>query len=103
MPDNYEELIKLPNVGDYVASCVLALGYKIPTPMVDVNVKRVIGRMCGTQVDVRRAYLKMCPKDVFAQFHYAVLDLAQLVCRHVNPKCYLCPIKEDCSATCTKL
>ena len=37
VPANYDELIKLPGVGDYIASCVLALGFRQPLPMVDAS------------------------------------------------------------------
>ncbi len=96
VPQSHEELISLPGVGDYIASCVLALSYKQPVPMVDVNVARVIRRICGANADIHRTYAAICPKDAQEQFHYAVLDLAQLICKHSHPKCSLCPVKENC-------
>jgi A/G-specific adenine glycosylase len=96
VPQSYDELINLPGVGDYIASCVLALSYKQPVPMVDVNVARVIRRICGANVDIHRTYAAICPKEAQEQFHYAVLDLGQLICKHSNPKCSLCPVKENC-------
>jgi A/G-specific adenine glycosylase len=96
VPQNYNELISLPGVGDYIASCVLALSYKQPVPMVDVNVARVIRRISGPNADIHRTYTSICPKDAQEQFHYAVLDLGQLICRHSHPKCSLCPVEENC-------
>lgn len=96
MPRDYDELVKLPGVGDYIASCVLAHGYGRLIPMVDVNVTRVLGRIYGEQRDIRRTYVDVCPKEAAEPFHYALLDLGQLVCKHSNPKCDLCPVVEGC-------
>ena len=62
VPQSYDELINLPGVGDYIASCVLALSYKQPVPMVDVNVARVIRRICGANVDIRARTLPLMSK-----------------------------------------
>ena len=96
VPENYSDLIELPGIGDYIASCVLALGYKQSLPMVDVNVERVIGRLYGKECDIHQKYNEMCPRDQEEEFHYAVLDLAQKICRHINPKCDLCPLGDKC-------
>src|SRR5437762_12683692 len=45
LPDNPEELIKLPGVGRYTAGAVATFAYEKPVPAVDTNVSRVITRV----------------------------------------------------------
>src|SRR5205809_1265752 len=45
LPDEPEELIKLPGVGRYTAGAVACFAYERPVPAVDTNVARVIARV----------------------------------------------------------
>src|SRR5881396_1153417 len=47
LPDNPEELIKLPGIGPYTAGAVASFAYEKPVPAVDTNVARVIRRVFG--------------------------------------------------------
>jgi A/G-specific adenine glycosylase len=41
-PKTYEELVKIPGIGQYLANAILCFAFNQPTIPVDVNVKRVI-------------------------------------------------------------
>src|SRR5207244_12330349 len=45
LPDDPDELIKLPGVGRYTAGAVASFAYEKPVPAVDTNVARVIRRV----------------------------------------------------------
>src|SRR5436189_1447922 len=45
LPDEPEELIKLPGVGRYTAGAVATFAYEKPVPAVDTNVSRVLRRV----------------------------------------------------------
>src|SRR2546423_2968930 len=45
LPDDPDELIKLPGVGRYTAGAVATFAYEKPVPAVDTNVARVLGRV----------------------------------------------------------
>src|SRR5882724_930915 len=45
LPDDPEELIKLPGIGPYTAGAVASFAYEKPVPAVDTNVARVIRRV----------------------------------------------------------
>src|SRR5881398_4256845 len=45
LPDEPEELIKLPGVGRYTAGAVATFAYEKPVPAVDTNVARVLRRV----------------------------------------------------------
>src|SRR3989442_986793 len=48
LPDNTEDLIKLPGIGPYTAGAVASFAYEKPVPAVDTNVARVIRKAFGT-------------------------------------------------------
>src|SRR5438093_3832434 len=45
LPDDPNELIKLPGIGPYTAGAVASFAYEKPVPAVDTNVARVIRRV----------------------------------------------------------
>src|SRR5438128_5538761 len=45
VPNDPEELVKLPGVGRYTAGAVASFAYERPVPAVDTNVARVIARV----------------------------------------------------------
>jgi A/G-specific adenine glycosylase len=47
VPSSVEELQALPGVGPYTARAVAALAYGVPVGAVDVNVRRVLGRVAA--------------------------------------------------------
>ena len=47
VPDNYNDLITLPGVGDYTAKAILGIGYNKPVMPVEANIKRMLARLYG--------------------------------------------------------
>ena len=45
IPESFEEIKKLPGIGDYTANILLALIYNQPRIALDGNVKRVLSRL----------------------------------------------------------
>lgn len=104
VPRSFDELIALPGVGRYVANAVLCFGFEIPVPIVDVNVRRVLGRYFGLAEGVDDgaywavASRLLAPGDA-AEFNWALLDLGALVCAARGPKCEGCPLAKGCSTS----
>src|SRR5213592_622152 len=69
LPDNPEELIKLPGIGPYTAGAVASFAYEKPVPAVDTNVARVIRRVFGNakrgmrNAELWRLAQALVPKD----------------------------------------
>lgn len=105
-PDTLKGLKELPGVGDYTAGAIMALAYNVPANVVDGNVERVIARVCAmdTPLPIVKPALKAEAADVFLNpantaprdLPQAFMDLGTLVCTPTNPKCGICPIKDDC-------
>jgi A/G-specific adenine glycosylase len=104
LPSSRRDLERLPGVGPYTASAVMATVYGLNAPLVDVNMARVLSRFFGTQacdVSVRSASLyalafHLVRGERCLSINWAVLDLAALVCRARRPLCQECPLQGEC-------
>ena len=66
MPRDFDEIKKLPGVGDYTANVLLALIYNNPTIAFDGNVKRIFSRILNKNEDLlNQIKLKMIIKEHF--------------------------------------
>ncbi len=106
IPQDYEELIKLPGFGPYTTAAVLSIAYDKLFPVIDANVRRVWMRIMGMKKEsTPRAdkeilkYMKpFLPPAKMGIFNQAVMELGSLVCRTKSPLCLLCPVQEYCKA-----
>jgi len=102
VPCDYEELRKLPGVGDYVAAATAVIACDQNAPALDVNVARVLSRVAlGEDPPVRHASdgrLRALAGGVewSREKLYAALDFAAEVCAR-KPKCNACPIRSLCA------
>lgn len=107
VPDTYEELRRLPGVGDYTAAAVLAFAFGQRSVVLDVNVRRVLRRAIdgvehptpATTAAERALAESLLPRrhDSAARWSAAVMELGALVCTSRSPKCGDCPIAQDCT------
>ena len=58
MPKQYEELLKLPGIGEYTAGAISSIAFDEPVPAVDGNVLRVVSRILLSKKDVLEAKTK---------------------------------------------
>lgn len=104
VPDEPEELIKLPGVGRYTAGAVACFAYEKPVPAVDTNVARVIRRYFGLRDGkpgskrVWKVAAQLVPKNGKAawRFNQGMMELGATVCVAREPKCPECPVRQDC-------
>ena len=105
VPNDRTTLLSLPGVGEYTAACVLLFGYGEATSPVDTNVERVLSRLLGLPVQtgrvfhraVQKAYTILQGRDTdHRRLHFALIDLAHLICKRRNPNCPLCPLSTEC-------
>ena len=111
VPDDPQELVKLPGVGRYTAGAVACFAYEKPVPAVDTNVGRVIARVFwghergkgegGRGKDDRRLWdlaAAIVPKNGKRawKFNQAIMELGALVCVARKPRCGECPVRAQC-------
>jgi A/G-specific adenine glycosylase len=103
LPDNYDELIKLPGVGDYTASAISAIAFNQQIIPLDGNIERLLKRILNlkTEQEIKKENLHK-EKKVFGQtsrsndYVQALMEIGALLCKPKNPNCEKCPITKYC-------
>jgi A/G-specific adenine glycosylase len=107
VPDSLEALRLLPGVGDYTASAVLAFAFGRRQPVLDTNVRRVLGRLVGG-IELPPPAVTVAEKDLAttllpldeptaATWSVGVMELGALVCTAASPRCGDCPVTGSCA------
>ena len=105
MPKTYEELIKLPGIGEYTAGAIASIAFNEKIPAVDGNVLRVISRIVGSLKDILLRETKkevtvklkqIMPKEP-GDFNEGLMELGERICiPNGEPLCKQCPIRNWC-------
>jgi A/G-specific adenine glycosylase len=102
VPSTVDELEALPGVGPYTARAVAAIAYGRPVGAVDVNVRRVLGRLISgaagalSTPDLQSLADRSVPVDQPARWTHALMDLGATLCRPRTPDCGNCPVMSWC-------
>ena len=94
IPNKFEEIKKLPGVGDYTANILLALIYNQPRVGIDGNVKRILSRLLSAN-NWKDVNLFKTKRN--ADLAEALMEFGALICKPKNPKCSECKINIICS------
>ena len=103
LPKNFEELKKLPGVGDYTASALLAIVFNKQIIPLDGNIERVLKRILNlkTVEEIKKENLHK-QKKIFGKtsrssdYVQALMEIGALLCKPKNPYCVKCPISKNC-------
>ena len=101
-PSKLENIIALPGIGKSTAGAIMSLAYLKPQPILDGNVKRVIGRLVKKDVNLFKENelwdisLKMVNKKDCFSYTQGIMDIGATVCTPANPRCGLCPLSLNC-------
>ncbi len=107
IPDTREELIKLPGIGDYIASAVVSIAFGKPHAVADGNVKRLLSRLFEIEAPVNKqashrifkAYAQELIKESDpGAFNQAMMEAGAKLCLPGNPVCGDCPVRSLCRA-----
>ncbi len=108
LPRDRKELESIPFMGQYIANAVELVIFHEPSPLVDVNMSRVLERFFGPRklADIRYdPYLQELSYKIVDHFdtkkmNWAILDFAALICTARNPKHKECPLNKYCKYYC---
>jgi A/G-specific adenine glycosylase len=102
MPSDYDALLKLPGIGQYMAGAILSIAFNRPYPVVDGNVRRVLSRLYGwidenpkRLWDAAGALVRQAEPRLVNQ---ALMELGAKVCSFRSPRCLICPVQGSCAA-----
>jgi endonuclease-3 len=100
VPDNIEDLVKLPGIGRKTANVILGSAFGIPGIVVDTHVKRVSQRIGLTKesdpVKIEFDLMALIPKKDWIAFSHQMIWHGRALCKARKPKCPECPLLDLC-------
>ena len=105
LPNTLDELKKLPGIGEYTASAILAIAFNKPYIPLDGNIERVIKRLLNlkSETEIRKENLIKKKKilgtsDRSGDYAQAIMELGALICKPKKPFCEKCPLTKNCKS-----
>ncbi len=102
VPDNLDQLVRLPGVGRKTANVIQAVAFGKATMAVDTHVFRVSHRLglvpktANTPLKVELELTRNIPADDIPKAHHWLLLHGRYVCTSRNPKCAKCELSQIC-------
>ncbi len=102
VPDTLEELLTFKGVGRKVANIVLYNAFGKPAVGVDTHVYRIVKERwkllpnAKKPEDVERFLMEHLPQEMWGEVNRYLVGFGQAICKPVNPKCDICPLREEC-------
>ena len=102
VPDNIDDLQRLPGVGRKTANVIAAVVFEQPAMPVDTHVFRVSNRIgltrnSKTPLETERALTKHIPAALIPKAHHWLILHGRYVCQARKPKCEQCCIGDLCA------
>lgn len=106
-PDTYDGILALKGVGKYTAAAIASFAFRMPYPVIDGNVYRVISRVYGvySPIGTASAYnqfekilLNLIDVERPDLFNQAIMDFGSVYCKPVSPDCVNCIFASECVA-----
>ena len=107
LPDDLNELRKLPGIGKYTAGAIASIAYGKQVAVLDGNIKRVFSRFFNIDLPVNsvagekilwQLAERNLPPDSAGDYNQGLMDLGATICLPRNPICPSCPLWKTCSA-----
>ncbi|MFW5706596.1 MAG: endonuclease III [Bacteroidota bacterium] len=101
VPDDVNELQKLPGVGRKTANVIASVVFNKPALAVDTHVFRVAARIglttnAKTPLETEKQLVKYIPEDLLAIAHHLLILHGRYFCLARKPKCQECPLTQAC-------
>jgi len=103
VPDNIDDLQKMPGVGRKTANVIVSVIYNKPAMAVDTHVFRVANRIGLTTnaknpLESEKQLTKYFSKKVIPLAHHWLILHGRYICTAKKPKCAECPIASFCKS-----
>lgn len=104
VPQDLQELIKLPGVGRKTANVVLGTVFGIATGVVvDTHVKRITRLLGLTRAlsaeQIERDLMELLPESEWINFSHRLIHHGRRICIARRPQCPVCPLLPYCDRT----
>ncbi|MBR1516583.1 MAG: A/G-specific adenine glycosylase [Bacteroidales bacterium] len=106
-PTTYEGVLGLKGVGRYTAAAIVSFAYRMPYPVIDGNVYRLVARLFGisTPIGTNSAYKEfeqrlfvLIDKQRPDLFNQAMMDFGSTFCKPSGCDCEGCIFSRECVA-----
>ena len=106
LPTNINDLESLPGIGRSTAGAIMSIAFNEGHPILDANVKRVLGRYKKISFKTENEKQKklwliseeLTPNKESFEYTQGIMDLGATICSKSRPSCDLCPISSDCDS-----
>lgn len=97
-PRTYEGLVALPGIGRSTAAGIMAFAWNMETPMIDTNIRRILGRVFpamqhASDRDLYQYAAALIPVGRGREWNYAMLDIGATSCT-ARDHAEKCPFQE---------
>ncbi len=104
-PQDYEAMRQIPSIGKYTAGAMMSIAFNQPFAATDGNVLRVLARFYRFEDDIslkksaqfleekNQKIVMQGPANIITP---ALMELGALVCKPIQPRCQVCPLKTQC-------
>lgn len=104
IPDNVDDLIKVPGLGIYSSPAIATFAFDKKLVPADVNVFRFLSRFTGFDIGHKtkgsKILIELLPllsEERSGLPAELLLDFTRLICRSRKPKCSDCPTRKRCN------
>jgi endonuclease-3 len=102
LPDNMDDLLRLPGVGRKIANLLLGDIYKKPAIVADTHCIRICGRLGFYPEELKDPHKveiilsELAEPEKQSDFCHRIVQFGRDVCSARSPKCSECPISQYC-------
>lgn len=104
IPENPEEILKIPGIGDYIAGVIMIICFNKIYPVVDSNIARFLNKFFNLDFkgEIRRKKeIIRLSESLFnshkkAELLFALIDFCSLICKPIKPLCLKCLFFQSC-------
>lgn len=100
VPQQLEELVRLPGVGRKTANVVLGNAFDVPGLAVDTHVKRLTGRLGWSRhkdpEGIERELCAILPPSEWTMTSHLLIHHGRNLCKAQRPLCSRCPVQPHC-------
>jgi endonuclease-3 len=106
VPNNIDDLVKLPGIGRKTANVILGVGFDVPGFAVDTHVKRLSNRLKITSsrdpVKIERQVCSIVPKEEWTGLSLRLILHGRRICLARSPRCEQCLLNDFCPSSTTR-
>ena len=105
LPQDAEELQKLPGIGRYTAAAISSIAFGKDQAALDGNIRRVLARVFDVDLPARSTQgerllwqlaKENLPTGSAGEYNQALMDLGARICTPSTPNCPQCPLAMHC-------